>query len=154
MAKKHKGFYKFNTTINGKNNNLKVSVFNIRIKNSDVKELSDVPLSLIIVKGYALDEKTLNEAYVVLITYRIAVGKNAVLQVVRDYMLRWKIEENFKYKKQQFKLEKVMVRRYKRIQTLNKILTIAMFFSNVVNMKTYGKSIRKIKTHLKREAKF
>ena len=64
------------------------------------------------------------------------------------------IEENFKYKKQQFKLEKVMVRRYKRIQTLNKILTIAMFFSNVVNMKTYGKSIRKIKTHLKREAKF
>jgi hypothetical protein len=47
-----------------------------------------------------------------------------------------------------------MVRRYKRIQTLNKILTIAMFFSNVVNMKTYGKSIRKIKTHLKREVKF
>ncbi len=86
MAKKHKGFYKFNTTINGKNNNLKVSVFNIRIKNSDVKELSDVPLSLIIVKGYALDEKTLNEAYVVLITSRIAVGKNAVLQVVRDYI--------------------------------------------------------------------
>ena len=47
-----------------------------------------------------------------------------------------------------------MVRRYKRIQTLNKILSIAIFFSNVVNMKTYGKSIRKIKTHLKREVKF
>ena len=68
--------------------------------------------------------------------------------------MRWKIEENFKYKKQQFKLEKVMVIRYKRIQTLNKILTIAMFFSNVVNMKVYGKSTRKITTHLKREVKF
>ena len=47
-----------------------------------------------------------------------------------------------------------MVRRYKRIQTLNKILTIAMFFSNVVNMKVYGKSIRKIKTHLKEKLNF
>jgi hypothetical protein len=69
-------------------------------------------------------------------------------------MLRWKIEENFKYKKQQFKPEKVMVRRYKRIQTLNKILSIAIFFSNVVNMKTYGKSIRKTKTHLKEKLNF
>ena len=154
LAKKHKGFYKFNTTIHGKKNNLKVSVFNIRIKNNDAKELSEIPLSLVIVKGYALDEKKLNEAYMALITSRIAVGKNEVLQVVRDYMLRWKIEENFKYKKQQFKLEKVMVRRYKRIKILNKILTIVMFFNNVVNMKAYGKSIRKTKIHLKREVKF
>ena len=154
LAKKHKGFYNFNTTIHGKKNNLKVSVFNIRIKSNDAKELSDVPLSLVIVKGYALDEKTLNEAYMALITSRIVVGKNSVLQVVRDYMLRWKIEENFKYKKQQFKLEKVMVRRYKRIQVLNKILTITMFFSNIVNMKAYGKTIRKIKLHLKKEVKF
>lgn len=74
MAKKHKRFYKFNNTINGKNSNLKVSVFNNKIKNNDAKELSNVTLSLVIVKGYALDEKTLNEAYVVLITSRIAVG--------------------------------------------------------------------------------
>ena len=47
-----------------------------------------------------------------------------------------------------------MVRRYKRIQTLNKILSIAIFFSNVVNMKTYGKSIRKTKTHLKEKLNF
>ena len=54
-----------------------------------------------------------------LITSRVVSGKNAVLQVVRDYLLRWKIEENFKYKKQQFALEKIMVRRYKRIKALN-----------------------------------
>ena len=47
-----------------------------------------------------------------------------------------------------------MVRRYKRIKILNKILTIVMFFNNVVNMKAYGKSIRKTKIHLKREVKF
>ena len=34
------------------------------------------------------------------------------------------------------------------------ILTITMFFSNVVNMKSYGKTIRKIKLHLKKEVKF
>ena len=41
-----------------------------------------------------------------LITSRVVSGKNDVLQVVRDYLLRWKIEENFKYKKKQFSLEK------------------------------------------------
>lgn len=47
-----------------------------------------------------------------------------------------------------------MLRRYKRIQVLSKILTITMFFSNVVNMKAYGKTIRKIKLNLKKEVKF
>ena len=133
------GFYNFNTTIHCKKNNLKFSVFNIRIKSNDAKEMSDVLLSLVIVKDYALDEKTLNEAYIALIISSIVVGKNAVLQVVRDYMLRWKIEEKFKYKKQQFKLEKVMVRRYKRIQALSKILTITIFFSDAIMKILYPK---------------
>ncbi len=55
------------------------------------------------VKGFALDDRTLNEAYMVLLTSRTISGKAQVLQVVRDYALKCKIEENFKYKKQQIK---------------------------------------------------
>ena len=43
-----------------------------------------------------------------LITSRVVSGENDILQVVRDYLLKWKIEEDFKYKKQQFLLQKIM----------------------------------------------
>ena len=150
IALKHKGYYKFNS----RGHNLKVYAVQIRIKTQDAKELKQYPLTLIIVKGFATDKNTLNEAYMALITSRVVSGKNDVLQVVRDYLLRWKIEENFKYKKQQFSLEKIMVRRYKRIQALNTLLSYVMFFSNVINIKALGKTIRTIKLQLKGEVKF
>lgn len=150
LALKHKGYYKFSS----RGQNLKVYSQTIKIKTQEAKELNKHPLTLIIVKGFALDKNTLNEAYMVLITSRVVSGKNAVLQVVRDYLLRWKIEENFKYKKQQFSLERIMVRRYKRIKALNTLLSYVMFFSNVINLKALGKTIRKIKLQLKGEVKF
>ena len=150
IAIKHKGQYKFNS----RGQNLKVYSTPIKIKSSDAKELKNHQLTLIIVKGFTLDKNTLNEAYMALITSRTTIGKNDVLQVVRDYLLRWKIEENFKYKKQQFSLEKIMVRRYKRIQALNALLSYVMFFSNVINLKALGKTIRKTKIQLKKEIKF
>ena len=109
---------------------------------------------MIVVKGFAMDKRTLNEAYMVLLTSRKVSGKDQALQVVRDYALRWKIEENFKYKKQQFSFEKIKVRRYKRIQSLNTLLTYVMFFSNVINMKAAGKIIRKIKNQLREKILF
>ena len=124
------------------------------IKTQETKELKQQPLTLIIVKGFTTDKNTLNEAYMALITSRVVSGKNDVLQLVRDYLLRWKIEENFKYKKQQFSLEKIMVRRYKRIKALNTLLSYVMFFSNVINLKAIGKVIRKNKIQLKNEVKF
>lgn len=150
IALKHKGYYKFNS----RGQNLKVYSATIRIKTNDAKELRNKALTLVIVRGYVQDKRTLNEAYMALITSRNISGKNDVLQVVRDYILRWKIEENFKYKKQQFKLEKIMVRRYKRIQALNTLLSYVMFFSNVINLKALGKTIRKQKKHIKNEVKF
>ena len=65
-----------------------------------------------------------------------------------------KIEENFKYKKQQFSFEKIKVRRYKRIQALNTLLTYVMFFSNVINMKAVGKTIRKMKNQIREKVLF
>ena len=150
IALHHKGRYNFTS----RGQSLKAYAVQIRIKTQETKELKQQPLTLIIVKGFTTDKNTLNEAYMALITSRVVSGKNAVLQVVRDYLLRWKIEENFKYKKQQFSLEKIMVRRYKRIKALNTLLSCVMFFSNVINLKAIGKVIRKNKIQLKNEVKF
>ncbi len=154
IGKKAKGKHKFQAKIAGKDVDLKVSSFNIRIENKDAKELKNHLLTLVIVKGYIQDKRTLNEAYMALIALRKVPGKNEVLQVVRDYILRWKIEENFKYQKQQFRLEIIMVRRYKRIKVLYKLLSMIMFFNNTLNIKALGKTIRKLIPQLKKEVKF
>ena len=72
-----------------------------------------------------------------------ASGKDQVLQVVKDYISRWKIEDNFKFKKQQYGLEKIKVRRYKRIQVMNYLLSMVMLFNNIINLKALGKTLRR-----------
>lgn len=44
------------------------------------------------------------------------------------YIRRWKIEEYFKFKKQQFKFEKILVRSLDSIRTLNTLLSIVIGF--------------------------
>ncbi len=150
IALKHKGYYKFRS----KENDLKVYAVQIRIKKREAKELAKKSITLIIVKGFCQDKRTLNEAYMALITSKKVSGKTEVIQVVKDYLMRWRIEENFKYKKQQYKIEKIMVRRYKRIQAINTLLSYVMFFNNVINLKAIGSTIRKEKLHIKNEVKF
>ena len=151
IAKHMKGKYSF---VSKEYDKLKVSYKPVIIKSKEAKGLSKKVLTMVVVKGFALDKTTLNEAYMVLLTSRIISGKAQALQVVRDYALRWKIEENFKYKKQQFEIEKIKVRKYKRIQALNTLLTYVMFFSNVINMKAIGKTIRKIKNQIREKILF
>ena len=146
IAKHMKGKYSY---VSKEYDKLKVSYKPVVIKSKEAKKLSQKALTMVVVKGFALDDRTLNEAYMVLLTSRTISGKAQALQVVRDYALRWKIEENFKYKKQQFEIEKIKVRRYKRIQALNTLLTYVMFFSNVINLKAIGKTIRKIKNQIR-----
>ena len=48
--------------------------------------------------------------------------------VNKVYIARWKIEEYFKFKKQQFKFEKLLVRTLNSIRTLNMLLSIVIGF--------------------------
>ena len=48
--------------------------------------------------------------------------------VNKVYIRRWKIEEYFKFKKQQFKFEKILVRTLNSIRTLNMLLSIVIGF--------------------------
>lgn len=138
LARNHKGFYKFDTKIDGVMTHLKVSAINVIIKNRDAKNLNKKLLTLVLVKGFGG-----TNAYMALLTSRQVSGKDKVLQVVRDYILRWKIEENFKFKKQQYGLEKIKVRKYKRIQALNNLLSMVMAFNNIINITALGKTLRK-----------
>lgn len=69
---------------------------------------------------YGLSE----ERPMILLTNREIKSKEDVIKVVRMYFYRWRIEEYFRSKKQEYNFENVRVRRLKSINNLNTILTI------------------------------
>ena len=50
-------------------------------------------------------------------------GKEDVIKIARTYLNRWRIEEYFKFKKQEYKFENFRVRTLTAINNLNKLLT-------------------------------
>ena len=50
-------------------------------------------------------------------------SKNDLIKITRNYIDRWKIEEYFRFKKQEYDFENFRVRTIKSINNLNKILT-------------------------------
>lgn len=154
IAIRCKGFYKLDVNYRGNNHKLKVTAKTIKIKNKEAKDLENNLLTLVIIKGFAINTNTLNEAYMALITSRKVSSKNDVLQAVRDYLLRWRIEENFRYKKQQFNLENIRIRKYNRLQVMYKLLSMIMIFNNIINIKSIGKTVRKIKKQIREKIIF
>lgn len=53
-------------------------------------------------------------------------SKEDVIKIARSYLDRWRIEEYFKFKKQEYKFENFRVRTLKSINNLNKMLTYAI----------------------------
>ncbi len=53
-------------------------------------------------------------------------SKEDLIKVSRCYLDRWRIEEYFKFKKQEYGFEKFRVRNLKSINNLNKMLTYAI----------------------------
>lgn len=53
-------------------------------------------------------------------------SKEDVIRVTRNYLHRWRIEEYFKFKKQEYNFENFRVRNLKSINNLNKLLTYAI----------------------------
>ncbi len=53
-------------------------------------------------------------------------SKDDVIKIVRCYMNRWRIEEYFKFKKQEYHFENFRVRTLKSINNLNKMLTYSI----------------------------
>jgi len=80
---------------------------------------SKKPIYLVLVYG-------LGETPMMLATNKIIQGKKDVINIVRTYMSRWRIEEYFRFKKQHFSFENFRVRSLKSINNLNQLLTYAI----------------------------
>lgn len=69
---------------------------------------------------YGLSE----ERPLILLTNRNIKSKDDVIKVVRMYFYRWRIEEYFRAKKQEYKFENMRIRTLKGMNVLNLLLTI------------------------------
>ena len=75
-------------------------------------------------------------------------NKEDIIRIARLYMSRWRIEEYFKFKKQEYKFENIRVRTLKAINNLNKLLSytiglIAMLSEKIKKRKFVQTIIKK-----------
>ena len=77
------------------------------------------PINLVLVYG-------LRNTPMMLATNKAIKGKEDVIQIVRTYMSRWRIEEYFRFKKQHFGFENFRVRGLVSMNNLNQLLTYAI----------------------------
>ena len=75
---------------------------------------------LVIVYGLSEDRP------LILLTNRSIKSKEDVIKIVRMYFYRWRVEEYFRAKKQEYKFENLRVRTLKSMNNLNLLLTIHM----------------------------
>lgn len=68
----------------------------------------------------------LGKTPMMLTTNKQMACKEDVIQLVRDYMSRWRVEEYFRFKKQHFDFENFRVRSLVSIQNLNQLLTYSI----------------------------
>jgi len=74
----------------------------------------------------------LGETPMMLATNKEIKSKEDAIGIVRNYMSRWRIEEYFRFKKQQFGFEGFRVRSLKAINNLNKMLTYTIGFMGLM----------------------
>lgn len=80
---------------------------------------------------YGLSEKK----PLILLTNRGIHSKDDLIKIVRLCFSRWRIEEYFRVKKQEYDLENIRVRSLKSINNVNKILTIFMGYIGMLSDK-------------------
>lgn len=80
-------------------------------------------------------------------------SKEDVIKIARCYMNRWRIEEYFKFKKQEYNFENFKVRTLKAINNLNKMLTYTIgliaLLSEKINKREFVNRIIKESKSLK-----
>jgi len=134
LAQRFKGKYalKFETK-NGKKANCKISVVPVALPDYPEK-----PLNLVICKG-------LGKEPLMLLTNLESHDKRLCATITKVYLMRWRIEEYYKFKKQGFRFEKFLVRSLKSIRNLDLMLTIAIGYIGTLSEKIeYSVEVREI----------
>lgn len=107
----------------GKSKKVKFSYAKIKLP-----VIPDKKLTLVIVRG-------LGKKPMLLISNLKPESKKLTEVILRVYIKRWKIEEYFRFKKQQFDLENIRVRSLNSIRTMDLILTILIGFIAMLSEK-------------------
>ena len=117
LASLYKGKYKLKfRKKNGTKVDCKISIVPIKLPCKPNKELN-----LVICNGFGKEP-------LMLITNLKSDDTRLAVAIVKVYLMRWRIEEFYAFKKQQFGLEDLRVRSLNSIRNLDLLLTIAMGF--------------------------
>ena len=109
----HKGKIKMNLLFQGEEKECTVSVIKVQIT------AKKKWINLVLVYG-------LGETPMMLASNIPIKSKEDVIKIARCYLDRWRIEEYFKFKKQEYNFENFRVRTLRSINNLNKMLTYAI----------------------------
>jgi len=90
----------------------------------------DVMLNLVVCNG-------LGKEPLLLLTNLDGTDKRLCVTITKVYLMRWRIEEYYKFKKQGFGFEKFLVRTLKSIRNLDLLLTIAIGYIGTLSEKIH-----------------
>ena len=124
LAGQFKGKYslKFESK-DGKKANCKISIVSVSLP-----KYPDKTLNLVICRGLGKDP-------LLLLTSLDSSDKRLCVTITKVYLMRWRIEEFYKFKKQGFGFEKFLVRSLKSIRNLDLLLTIAIGYIGILSEK-------------------
>jgi hypothetical protein len=122
VAKRYKGKYalKFETK-DGKKSDCKISITPVSLP-----DYPDVALNLVVCNG-------LGKEPLLLLTNLAGDDNRLGVTVTKVYLMRWRIEEYYKFKKQGFGFEKFLVRSLKSIRNLDLLLSISIGYIEMIS---------------------
>lgn len=124
LANKYRG--KFSTIVTNKAGKAKKCKFSfIQIS---LPDLPNEPLTLVVIRGFS-------KTPMMLISNIKPNDKKLTLAIIKVYLKRWRIEEYFRFKKQQFDFENIRVRSLNSIRTINLFLTLILGFIAILSEK-------------------
>ena len=121
LAEKRKGLIKTKLIYKGENKPCKISYMKVELPFIKGKTVTLVCI-------YGLNE----EEPMMLLTNLEVNNKDDALHVARLYFLRWRVEEYFKAKKQNYNWENSLVRTLESMNNLNFFLTCVMAFMSIM----------------------
>ena len=115
LAKRYNGQFALNfESKDGKKTNCKISIVPVELPSHAGKRFN-----LVICNGFGKDP-------MMLLTNLSSDDRRLCVTIVKVYLMRWRIEEYYRFKKQGFGFEKFLVRTLKSIRNLDAFLTVAL----------------------------
>ncbi len=84
-----------------------------------------VPLYLVVAQGFG------SEPMMLLTSLPMRKNRDLLLNIIKSYITRWKIEETIRFIKQSYDLEDIRVQSYRRLQNMMALVLATAYFASV-----------------------